>query len=235
MRTLAALLSIVVCSGLLAAPVATAQDSPAIQAVTEMVLAHDPEALLLELNTPLPDDQLPDGFINATLTDPNPLEGDTVSADDLEGGIGNVMYTVRYDHALDQGSTPVASPTAQRSGPMYNAASLNYIVLDREFDDHAMEEFEAAALETLGGNAQRTEVETITVGGVDAHMITTFSTTNGLQVIIQWIAIPVGTVMVISQLLLGGERVDTDAMRSMNESFALAGVSHLQAAVDPAG
>lgn len=235
MRTLLAVLSLIVCSGFVAAPIASAQESLDIEAVAKMVLARDPEDILLALNSAIVDEQLPDAFSGPTLTDLAPGEGNTVSAEDLTGGIGNVMYTVTYTPPASPDASPTASPAANRGGVIYNAASLNYIVLDHEIDDTTLAEFDSAARTTVGSSPEQTQVETITVGNTNGYLISTSSIANGLQVIIQWIAIPVGTVMVVSQLMIGGEQVDVATLQTMNESLAFAGVQHLGMITGPRG
>lgn len=235
MRTFVAMLSLIVCSWLVVTPLAIAQESPDIQAITQAVLQNDPDALLLALNAPIDDVELPDPFSGARLTDPNPGEGDTISAEDLTGGIGNIMYSVTYSPTMPGNGTPMASPAANQAGTVYNAASLNYIVLDHELDDASREEFATAAQAALEGNMGQTQVETITIDDTEALLISTSSTANGLEIVIQWIAIPVGTVMVISQLMLGGEQVDIAELQALTESLALAGVNHLGMIVGPKG
>jgi hypothetical protein len=220
------------------APLAAGQTDVDIEQVSETVLGADADALLTSLETPMADDALPAGFSEATFAAPGEAAADegVLPTEDLEGTVGTVAYTVSYDPAAsgspeaeaetdDSASTPALDDL---SGLSFGFASLNYVVFEDELTSDDLEDFKAGAEEGIAQEDEGTAtVEDITVGDTDAVLLTYVIEEEGVQSVVQMVAIPVGNVMVMSMTVLAAETVDADQLRVASEDLALAGIDHL--------
>lgn len=221
-----------------------AQDAPApdIATVGEQVAAVDNERLLMRLNTPVPADLLP-----AEFSTPQPLDESLHSEqrsrfdDALEGLHGSVSYTVEYMPASLDASSPVSSesPTASPSarGPVtvFTSGTLTYLLFDTPVDANDMESLGASLQTALGTEAQGGTVEVVTVQDAPAIHISTVTVVNALDFHTEWIALPVGNVVVVAMVTEGSDTFDEQRFREDNESLALAGVAYLQRIVEEMG
>ena len=242
MRTLLALLTCLLAAMLLAAPGITAQDNVDLPSIAETVLTRDAESLVHALQTPMAAGELPASFSDAEYVEPESIPGNT---DDLVGDeIGNVIGTVMYSVAYEPGGdtpSPVPSPSPQVGGParIYSTASLNYVIYEDKLNPERLESLGEAVLATLGDPAADMEVQEIAINETTAYVITITTVTNGVELIMQWFAIPVGNVAVISMVMSGGVKVDVEALREDAQALALAGAQYLGAVAEdesqPAG
>lgn len=222
------------------APLAMAQGDVDVEAAAEAVLNADQDALMAALETPIPDEDLPEGFSNAAYVDPETASAEegALPASDLEGAEGSVAYTVDFDPA-DLASAGAAQASPQAGGFSIGLASLNYVFMGEEITLDDLEEFKAGAEEALaeeagieaspeaGAVAPVAAVEDIQVGGVDGVLITYLINEEGVQSVVQMVAIPVGNTVVISLAVQAGTEVDADAVLAASEDLALAGVDYL--------
>lgn len=242
MRTLLALLTCLLAAMLLAVPGIAAQDDIDITAIAETVLTRDAESLVRALQTPMVAEELPAAFSDAEYVEPESIPGNT---DDLVGDeMGDIIGTVMYSVAYEPGGgapSPVPSASPQAGGPVriYSTASLNYVVYADEINPEMLESLGEAVLATLGDPAADMEVDEIVIDETTAYVITITTVTNGVELVMQWFAIPVGNVAVISMAMSGGIAVDVEVLREDARALALAGAQHLGAVAEdesqPAG
>ncbi len=218
------------------APLASAQTDVDIEQVSETVLSADTDALLTGLETPMDDEALPEGFSEAAFAAPGDAtaEEGVLPTEDLEGTLGTIAYTVSYDPSAsgspeaetdDSASTPALDDL---SGLSFGFASLNYIVFEDELTSDDLEDFKSGAEEGIASEDEGTAtVEDITVGDTDAVLLTYVIEEEGVQSVVQMVAVPVGNVMVMSMTVLAAETVDADQLRVASEDLALAGIDHL--------
>lgn len=243
MRLLPVLLTCLLGAVLLHAPIVAAQDDVDIPAIADRVLARDPESLVQALRLPMANEDLPAPFTRADYVDPESVSGDAanIAGDEMGDVVGNVMYSVAYkpDESASASPSPVASPIAGGPASIYTTASLNYLVYDHALNPETLENFDQVVLDALGDQAADAEVKEIAIGETTAYVITVATITNGIELIMQWIAIPVGNVAVVSMAMSGGVAVDRDELRADAEALALAGTRHLGAVAEdesqPAG
>lgn len=228
-------------------PVATigAQEvtEPDIAALAEQVASVDSERLLMRLNTPLPAELLP-----ASFTDPQPLGAQLLSEqrahfdETLEGISGSAIYTVDYtpvsvaaSPTARQASSPVASPMARGPHTVFTSATLSYLLFDEPVDLATLEAFGGNIQAALGTEAQAGTFEEVTVNDAPALLVSTVTVVNALEFHTEWIAIPVGNVVVIAMITEGSNTFDEDRFRAHNEALAIAGVAYLQRIVQEMG
>ena len=240
MRTFFLLLAMAVSLTFVTAPMAMAQDDVQVEAVAETVMSADQDILMAALETPIPDEDLPEGFSNATFVDPETASGEEgiLPASDLPGAEGSAAYTVDYDPAAFGAATMAeASPAA--GGFSIGLASLNYIFMGDEIMADDLEDFKSGVEEALaqeigaeaspetGAAAMEATVEDIQLGGVEGALVTYVLNEEALQSVVQMVAIPVGNTMVISMVVQAGTEVDPDTVLTASEDLALAGVDYL--------
>lgn len=228
-------------------PVATAlaQDTadPEIAAIGEQVASVDTERLLMRLNTPLADDLLPESFAN-----PQPLGADLLSEqrahfdETLEGISGSAIYTVDYapvpasaSPTTSGNASPAASPAARGPHTVFTSATLSYLLFDSPVDLQTLEAFGGNIQEALGTEAQAGTFEQVTVNDAPALLVSTVTLVNALEFHTEWIAIPVGNIVVIAMITEGSDTFDEDRFRADNEALAVAGVAYLQRIVEEMG
>lgn len=243
MRLLPVLLACLLGAMNLLAPIVAAQDDVDIPAIAETVLARDPEALVQALRIPMTNEHLPAPFSGAEYVDPESVPGDaaSIAGDEMGDVVGNVMYSVAYkpDENASASPSPVASPIAGGPASIYTTASLNYLVYDHALNPETLESFDQVVIDALGDQAADAEVKQISIGETTAYLITITTMTNGIELVMQWNAIPVGNVAVVSMAMSGGVAVESDELRTHAQALALAGARHLGAVAEdesqPAG
>lgn len=222
------------------APVAMAQSDVDVEAAAEAVLNADQDALMTALETPIPDEDLPEAFSNAAYVDPETASGEegALPASGLEGAEGSVAYAVDFDPAA-LAAADSAQTSSEADAFSIGLASLNYVFMSEEITIDDLEDFKAGAEEALaeeagvdaspeaGAVAPVAAVEDIQVGGVDGVLITYLLNEEGVQSVVQMVAIPVGNTVVVSMTVQAGTEVDADAVLTASEDLALAGVDYL--------
>lgn len=231
MRKLLVIFALFTSLSFAAAPVAMAQGDVDIDVASDAVMDANLDTLMADLQTPPADDQLPDGFSNATFADPesgNTEEG-VLPASDLEGAEGSVAYSIDWD------PTSAATPETDTGGdPAFavRMATLNYIFIDDEITSSDFEDFKSSAEQGYGGDASpeagtETNIDTIQVNGTDAILLSYVINDEGVQSVVQMIALPVGNTMVVSMLVEAGAEVDQDATQTSAEDLVLSGADYL--------
>lgn len=231
MRTMLAVLICMLAVTLAVSPIAGAQSDVDVPAVAQTVTGVDPDALLAALHQPMANDDLPAQFSDATY-----VEQETQASDAIAGA---VTYTLTYMPGPEASPSPQASPVQRGPERIFNLASVQYLVFDHELDAAALEQFDDVLRGFIGDQAANADVETITVQDAPAYRISIETETNGIPIIIEWVAIPVGTVAVMSMTMTSGETIDIASLQADAEVLAIASVGHLGSAVEhrttPAG
>lgn len=241
MRSFIAFLILLLGGMLVTAPVLRAQDSVDIAAIAEVVSSRDPELLAAALETPMADDTLPAGFSLAELIDPESLSTSTasVTSGDVEGLVAPVMYSISYQPTDGESATPLASPVAGGPARIYNTGSMNYLIFDHDLSEETPEAFGQMLTDALGDQGAAAEVQEVALSNTTAYMASISTEINGVQVVMQWVAVPVGNVAVIGMAMSGGVSVDTEALQRDAQALTVAGVRHLGAVAEaneePAG
>lgn len=132
------------CFAMSLAPLAAAQDDVDLEAVAETVLKVDQEALMTALETPIADEDLPEGFSNATFVDPETASAEegVLPASDLEGAWGSVGYAIDFDPAALGATATPESGSAEASFSI-GLAFLNYIFMGKEITTADLEDFKS--------------------------------------------------------------------------------------------
>jgi hypothetical protein len=243
MRSFHLLLILLFGATLAFAPLVGAQDDIDIPSIAEAVLERDAESLVPALQTPMDAGDLPPTFSNAEYVDSGSVPGDTgnIAGETMGDVIGTVMYSIDYQPGTGASASPspVASPAAGGPASIYTTASLNYVVYGEEINPESLEGLDEVLLDTIGDQAAEVEVSESAIDDTVAYVITISTLTNGIQVVMQWVAVPVGNVAVISMAMSGGVNVDVDALREDALALAIAGTRYLGAAAQdesqPAG
>lgn len=223
---------------LLAAPVfqLNAQESVDISAVAEQVSSVDSERLLMGLNTPIPDDILAGPFADA-----RPMEGQTLTEqrarfnDALEGISGSVVYTLRYSPVSATASpsaSPSGSPVARAPQAIFSSSTLSYLVFSEPIDLSEPEAFASSIQAAMGSEAQEGTVEQITVNDAPAVQISAMTVVNAVELHAQWIAVPVGNVVVIGMVMTGSDSFVEEDFNADNEALVLSGIRYLETIVN---
>jgi hypothetical protein len=222
---------------LLAVPMATAaQDDVDIAATGEQVSAVDSERLLMRLNTPIPEELLSEPF-----SEPSPLNKDLQAEqraqfdEALPDLRGSAIYTVAYtpdDAVLSEDATPMASPTARGSQRAFSSGTLIYLLFDDPVDASDLDAFGVRIQGALGTDAQAGSVEEIEVSNAPAVLVSSVVVVNAIEFHTEWIAIPVGDVVIVAMITEGSDTFDEARFRADNEALAVSGVAYLQRIID---
>jgi hypothetical protein len=222
---------------LLAVPLPiSAQDDVDIAATGEQVTAVDSERLLMRLNTPIPEDLLAEPF-----SEPSPLNKELLAEqraqfdEALPDLRGSAVYTVTYTPESSAGMTeasPTASPTVRGSQRAFSSGTLFYLLFDDPVDASDIDAFGARIQEALGTDAQAGSVEEITVSDAAAVLVSSVTVVNAIEFHTEWIAIPVGDVVVVAMITEGSDTFDEGRFRNDNEALALSGIAYLQRIID---
>lgn len=231
MRTLTVLFSSILALALLSFQgTATPQDT-AIPELAKILKPLPVGEIETALHAPIADDQLPTAFTDASIID---QQDATMQAADI-GAERSVTWTLAYTPG--GASTPEARTTPRATGPeqVYNTASITYLVFEDNLTPEILEGFDEILRSSIGDQAADAEVQDITVAGQPAWFVSVETETNGIPIVMDWIAVPVGKVVVISMTMSGGEAVNTDALLDDTNALSLAAIGHLQASIEERG
>lgn len=225
---------------LLASPVLTtgAQETVDIQAVADEVTAVDSERLLMGLNTPIPNDLLPAPFSNPRLMENETLAQQRATFSEAFPGLsGSVVYTANYmpepataspvAATASPEATPGGSPAGRSPQAIFSSSTLTYLVYNEPVDTVDQDAFASSLQTALGSEAQQGTVEWITVNDVPAVRVSAMTVVNAVEIHAQWIAVPVGSVVVIGMVMTGTDSFEEDAFNADNEALVLSGIRYL--------
>lgn len=231
MRTLIALLAGILAVAWIATPETAATPETDIPALAEAIAPLSANEIQATLHTPIPDDQLPPAFGDATAID---QDTSMMEASAL-GAAGSVSFSLAYTPG--EGSTPEAQTPTRTSGPnqLYSTASITYLIFDEPLAPEKLTEFDKILRDSLGDQAAEARVQEITVAGQPAYLVSGETEINGIPIILDLVAVPVGKVAVVSMTMSGGAAVDRDALLNDAEALSLAAIDHLRIAIEQRG
>jgi|GEM_PF-3432497 len=218
---------------LLLAPVASAQSSIDIPEIASHLAATDTNALISSLQKPMANDTLPTGFADAIKVD----SGDAIppsSFPEDQQPLAIVSYSLTYSPG--GGATPEAGATPPAGGPerIYNNAAVYYVLFDQPRDPENMDQVDAILRTVVGDLAVDEDTRHITIADTTAALISIENELNGVPLIMDWIALPVGNVVVISMTMAGGEAADNPQAQADAEALISAALIHLDSAAENA-
>lgn len=214
---------------------ASAQAAIDVTAIGNRVSNVDPERLLMRLNTPITDDLLPTGFAGARPLTNELLADQRARFDEAFPDLrGSVFYTVQYTPAAASATPaqPVASPVARGLRTAFTSGTLTYLLFDAPIDQARLGALGDQLQQALDTDAQAGTVETITVNDAPAILVSFATVVNALEFHIEWIAVPVGNVVVVAMVTEGSETFDETRFRDDNEALAMSGIAYLQRILD---
>lgn len=225
-------------AALLAAPTAavTAQEGVDIPTVAERVSAIDSERLLMGLNTPIPADMLPGQFSEPDMMDKEALSQQRSTFNSVYDNLsGSMVYTVEYapsmaatpDAAASPNGTPQGSPENREPQALFTSATITYLLFTEPIDMSDPDAFGATVQQAMGSEAVEGDVQQITLGETPAIMISTEAVINAVEIHANWIAVPVGNVLVIGMVMTGADTFSEDAFIADNEALVLSGIAYL--------
>lgn len=231
MRTLMAIATGILAIAWITTPGAATPPATDIPAISDQIASLSPKDIQAALHSPIPDDQLPPGFSDATFLD----QDDATMQTRETGATGSVTFSLVYMPEGD--ATPDAQAPSRTGGPgrLYNTASTTYLIFDAPLTGDALKGFEDILRAAIGDQATGAEARHITVADQQAWNITVETEINGIPIIMDWVAIPVGKVAVVSMTMSGGESVDRDALLSDAEHLSVAAIDHLRISVEQRG
>lgn len=199
-----------------------------VEAIAELALDADPEALATELETAPADADLPEGFTapaSGTPENADIVDAFSTGLGEIEGAVANVTHGFDTDPAVVPG--------------LISAGILTYIVVEDEITSDDLDDFAEGIESGLGDSeaAGYTEatVEEVSVNGGDAILVTLGMEASGMTAVVQMLAIPVGNTMVISTVLsVGEEAIDSADLTPITAELAVAGVAYLGSAAEAA-
>jgi hypothetical protein len=213
-----------------------AQDAVDIPALSERLASADSERLLMSLNTPIPDDLLEGPFSGARPMEASLLAEQRATFEEtFEGVTGTAIYTVSYTPQAGASSpspveaTPSGSPAARSPQAVFSSSTLTYLLFNAAVDTSDMDAFGAGIQTAMGSEAEAGTVEQITINDAPAILISSVTVVNAVDFHTQWIALPVGNVVVIAMVLEGSDPFDEAHFRRDNETLVLSGIAYLDA------
>ena len=224
-RRLIALVALVL-SFVLAGPAVAAQDAAELETIAEAVLATDSADLVTELEVPITDADLPGGFLA-------PVDGVPENAEVVDafvtgmGDLGGVATPV--NQGLDTDPELVEG--------LISTAVITYMVTDQEISESDLEDFADGIESGLGSDpSMQGVVEPTELFGTNAVLTTLTLDQDGVFVVVQMLAIPVGSTMVVATMLVADQsEVDPTDIEPLTEDLAVAGVEYLGKAAEAAG
>lgn len=233
MRPLLLTLAIATGTMLLLAPIASAQSPINIPDIADHLATVDSNALSTSLQQPMANDALPAGFADAIPAD----SGDALSPSKFpedQQPVAMVSYSLTY--APGGGATPEAGATPPSGGPerIYNNAAIYYLLFDETQDPEDMDRVDAILRTVVGDLAAGEETRQITIADTTANLISIETELNGVPLMMDWIAVPVGNVLVISMTMAGGEAADSPQAQADAEALVSAAITHLGSAAENA-
>lgn len=214
----------------------SAQDDIDIAATGEQVSAVDSERLLMRLNTPISADLLPDPF-----SDPEPMNRELLAEQRAQFDValpdlrGSAVYTLAYAPDIGSGTaaaSPEASPVSRGSQTAFSSGTLIYLLFDDPVNIEDLDAFGGSIQEALGTEALAGSVEEITIDGVPAVRVSVVTVVNAIEFHSEWIALPLGDVVVVAMITEGSDTFDEARFREDNEALAISGVAYLQQIID---
>jgi hypothetical protein len=211
---------------LLAGPAAAAQDAAELETIAEMVLETDSADLVSALEEPITDRDLPGGFLA-------PVDGVPENAEIINAfveGMGD----------LDGVATPVnqgLDTDPELIPGLLSTAVITYMVTEQEITEDDLEDFANGIEEGLGDDpSMEGTVEQVELFDSEAVLSTLTLEQDGIFVVVQMLAIPVGNTMVVGTLLTADEtEVDQSDLLPLTEDLTVAGVEYLGTAAEAAG
>jgi hypothetical protein len=156
----------------------------------------------------------------------------------LESKTGSAIYTITYAPEYADATTspeaaasPIASPASRTPQAYFVSSTLTYLLLTDPVDTTDMASFGTQMQEAMGSEARQGTVEEISVGDAPAILISTVTTVNAVEIHAQWIAVPVGNVVVVGMVMIGADTFDEEAFRADNEALVLSGIAYLESIV----
>jgi hypothetical protein len=210
----------------LAGPAVAAQDAAELEAIAEVVLQADEADLVAALEEPITDRDLPGGFLA-------PVDGVPENAEIIDafvsgmGDLGGVATPVNQGLDTDPDLIP----------GLLSTAVITYLVADQEITGDDLEDFASGVEEGLTDDpAMEGTVEQAELFGSDAVLTTLTLEQDGVFVVVQMLAIPVGSTMVVGTLLTADQaEVDPTDILPLTEDLTVAGVEYLGTAAEAAG
>lgn len=224
-RRFIALVALVL-SFVLAGPAVAAQDAAELDTIAEAVLATDSADLVTALEEPITDADLPGGFLA-------PVNGVPENAEIVDafvngmGDLGGVATPV--NQGLDTDPELVEG--------LLSTAVITYMVTDQEITADDLADFSEGLESGLNSDpSMQGVVEPTTLFGTDAVLVTATLEQDGIYVVVQMLAIPVGSTMVVGTLLVADQtEVDPTDIEPLTEDLTVAGVEFLGKAAEAAG
>ena len=224
-RSLVALLTLVLAL-IFTGPAASAQDAADLEAIAEVVLATDQADLVAALEEPITDSDLPGGFLA-------PVNGVPENADIIDafvsgmGDLGGVATPVNQGLDTDPKLIP----------GLLSTAVITYMVTEEEITEDDLADFADGVEEGLADDpTMEGTVEQVELFDSEAVLSTLTLEQDGIFVVVQMLAIPVGSTMVVGTLLSADQtEVDSTDILPLTEDLTVAGVEYLGTAAEAAG
>ncbi|HYJ13549.1 MAG TPA: hypothetical protein VEW66_08155 [Thermomicrobiales bacterium] len=224
-RSLVALLGLVLAL-VFAGPAVSAQDAADLEAIAEVVLATDQADLVAALEEPITDSDLPGGFLA-------PVDGVPENADIIDafvsgmGDLGGVATPVNQGLDTDPKLIP----------GLLSTAVITYMVTEEEITEDDLADFADGVEEGLADDpTMEGTVEQVELFDSEAVLSTLTLEQDGIFVVVQMLAIPVGSTMVVGTLLSADQtEVDSTDILPLTEDLTVAGVEYLGTAAEAAG
>lgn len=224
-RRLIALVALIL-TFVLAGPAVAAQDAADLEAISEMVLATDSADLVTALEEPITDRDLPGGFLAPVDGVPENAEIINAFVDGM-GDLGGVATPVNQGLDTDPELIP----------GLLSTAVITYMVAEQEITNDDLEDFANGVEEGLTEDpTMEGVVEQVELFDSEAVLTTLTLEQEGVFVVVQMLAIPVGSTMVVGTLLTADQaEVDSTDILPLTEDLTVAGVEYLGTAAEAAG
>jgi len=203
--------------------VATAAQSGSdvdIEDVGDLVLDADVDFLLEDLESPISNSDLPEGFSDATLIDPDDEDAaaGVLDASAYAEVVGSVGYSLTGD--------------TKAFGVLNMTVTAQILVLDPEEEaaDYLEVILEGAEDEIAETDLEDTELsaELSSLNGVDTVVITLEQTVKRVSVLVHFMIVPVGNSFVITTVTVADRNdVDVDTVAEANQELSLSIINFL--------
>lgn len=229
MRILFTLLTAILAWLLIASSTTVASDTVDVTRIASAIAPLQADQIATALQAPVPDDALPPAF-----NDASPLKQEDEAPYMAAGAAASVSYSMTY--TPDTEPTPeAASPRPSGPGRTFNTASITYLVFEEELTTDMLADFDEIFLATVSDQDATAETQEITIADQPAWLISIETEINGIPILIDWVAVPVGKVAVLSMTMSGGTAVDRESLLADAEALSLAAITHLGTAIDQRG
>lgn len=224
-RRLFALVALIL-TFVLAGPAVAAQDAAELETIAEVVLDTDPADLVAALEEPITDGDLPGGFLA-------PVDGVPENAEIIDAFVGGMGDLGGVATPVNQGldTDPELIPG------LLSTAVITYMVSEQEITEDALADFANGVEEGLTDDpTMEGVVEQVELYDSEAVLTTLTLEQEGIFVVVQMLAIPVGSTMVVGTLLTADQtEVDPTDILPLTEDLTVAGVEYLGTAAEAAG